>query len=468
MKNIVITIADGFHWKYLVLSKLLDPLIDGNTHLHIFLPEKLYGYLPQLKSNLNENFLGSTTFYSVRLQAPNKLRSFLVSLSPYLTRKYTETENFQKEEYSKSTISKFRNILILLFSYRVLLSLFLKFFRRTYKDRGLETILNKISIDLMVCSTPAQKLFDIPFLVYAESTKIASVSPVYSWDNLTSKGNLVLKPTYLLVWNEYMFHEAIELHGYEKSRVFVTGVPTYDAYKKIALDKNKKGCKQQFLFELGFSNIIEEYIVLTTVPRRFVGAGHLDIIESISSFLTKNKLSNTGLLVRPHPLDTTDYSSAASDTVIIDEYGSIRSTSIEKALKSWTPDPDNIQHLAKSLMYAIVNINVASTISIESALLGTPTINICYNTERCFQTEFGKIERFYKYTHYRPLIENDLVLLATSEREFEELLLSTVSLRDFESVNFKFSNTLVGNNFGESVSATSNVIRDLIATKHSL
>ena len=67
--------------------------------------------------------------------------------------------------------------------------------------------------------------------------------------------------------------------------------------------------------------------------------------------------------------------------------------------------------LAAMIKYASIVVNIASTTSIDAAILDTPIINIA----------IGKQRYWYETSHYRDLIATDGVLLA---RSFEELISS--------------------------------------------
>ena len=53
---------------------------------------------------------------------------------------------------------------------------------------------------------------------------------VASWDNLTNKGLIQIRPDLVTVWNEHQRHEAIELHRVPPERVVATGAQIFDEW----------------------------------------------------------------------------------------------------------------------------------------------------------------------------------------------------------------------------------------------
>ena len=85
------------------------------------------------------------------------------------------------------------------------------------------------------------------------------------------------------------------------------------------------------------------------------------------------------------------------------------------------PTSDDRRHLANTLAHSDVVVNVASTIAIEAAMCDTPIVNIGFDgaTRRPF---LDSAARYYRYTHYRPLVEARAVRVAKSPEDMLELI----------------------------------------------
>jgi hypothetical protein len=64
----------------------------------------------------------------------------------------------------------------------------------------------------------------------ARELGIRSLVLVYNWDNLSSKGAFAVKPDFLAVWGEQSVEHAVRIHGFQRERVRILGVPTFDSY----------------------------------------------------------------------------------------------------------------------------------------------------------------------------------------------------------------------------------------------
>ncbi len=92
-------------------------------------------------------------------------------------------------------------------------------------------LLRQLQPDAIV-ATPANTRFsaEVEFLKAAKRLHIPSAVPVYSWDNLTTKGLFHCRPDLLLAWNETHAEEAVRIHGIPRHRVAITGAPFFDKW----------------------------------------------------------------------------------------------------------------------------------------------------------------------------------------------------------------------------------------------
>lgn len=403
VKKIIISVADGFHWKYLYNTKIIPNLNALGYEIVLLLPVNMAS-----EAHRKTNRLQSIKIIAISNFKYGKLALFLLALFPLLNRRYTETENYQKEEFDKRYSFKLRYFIAKISNIKKINSIVLKILTELYRKRDLREIIEKENADLIICSTPGQKLLDIPVLIASKDLRIPSFCPVYSWDNLTSKGNIVFKPTYLAVWNDIMVKEAVTLHSYDADNVFKLGSPTFEGYFEAddLIEKSK------FIAQIFVSEQIDRYLLVTTVPARFYGDAHIDLVYDIIERLEQLNYSNFGVLLRVHPMDHTDYSVFENNKrIYIDYFGSEKAESREKALERWFPADENIKHLKNSIMHSELCINVASTISLEAALCGKRVLNIAYFSKKENYNIHGDPKRFYKYTHYRPIIDNKITKL---------------------------------------------------------
>ena len=68
------------------------------------------------------------------------------------------------------------------------------------------------------------------YLKAAKALNIPAVSPLVSWDSLTTKSFISVKPDFFLAWNEVHRTEAFEHHGIPAANTKIIGSPVFDKW----------------------------------------------------------------------------------------------------------------------------------------------------------------------------------------------------------------------------------------------
>jgi hypothetical protein len=83
------------------------------------------------------------------------------------------------------------------------------------------------------------------FVKAARAVGVPVGLPVFSWDNLSNKGVMHVRPDRVFVWNEIQRREAVDLHGMDPLRVVVTGAPRFDAFYRMSPSVEREAfCRQ--------------------------------------------------------------------------------------------------------------------------------------------------------------------------------------------------------------------------------
>ena len=237
---------------------------------------------------------------------------------------------------------------------------------------------------------------------------ISTVAFVLSWDNPTSKGPFPVTPDRVIVWNEIQRQELIKYHSFNPSDIFISGVPQFDIYthldkfldretffKKLALDPAKK------------------LITYTTGTPATAPFDH-EVIDLLYQSMQKGALRQPSqLLIRLHPKDRlSDYDRFKDKPDLIIQLPGRRASTGD----SWNPTHEDMYGLAELMYYTDVNVNVASTITIDAAAFDTPVVNIAYDgyttkpyPESCL--------RYLDYEHYKAIVKTGGVKIAYSNEE---------------------------------------------------
>jgi CDP-glycerol glycerophosphotransferase (TagB/SpsB family) len=80
---------------------------------------------------------------------------------------------------------------------------------------------------------------------------------------------------------------------------------------------------------------------------------------------------------------------------------------------------ENQQHLADTMRYSDVVVNVASTIAIEAAIFDTPVVNIAFDGEAPSVWE-KSARRYYRFTHYVNITRHGAVRVAEDPKALVE------------------------------------------------
>jgi hypothetical protein len=423
--RIIITILDGLHYRYLVDTGILEEILLQDVEVLILTTAELEKKISAANIK-NVSKLNTRPLITVSLTFKQRLHLFLINNS---NKKLSGTLNVKNELKRKTKKTSYlASKFVSAFASTYLFSGLLKLSGQSFKSTYYREILKEFKPSMVVFSTPGQKPDDLPLLYETLRKNIKSISPVYSWDNLTAKGPFIFNVDRLIVWNDIMKDEAIEFHQYKPQDVVVAGVPVFDRYAAIL---KESGHEKQEFFESLHLNKDLPLITIATIPVIYFGKCHFTLAEKILSFIAAGELPECNILIRPHPLDGTDYSTLRKNkNVIVDYYGSAPD---KNSLSTWIPREDNISHLARTMKYSDIVINIASTITIDAACFDTPVINIAYDMKANESDYMGSIARYYKYTHYShvvkadaaDLVHNDAALLMSLKAYLENPVLKS-------------------------------------------
>ena len=122
--------------------------------------------------------------------------------------------------------------------------------------------------------------------------------PVFSWDNLTSKGNVQILPDRIWVWNEIQRRELVRLHKVPGERIGVMGAWRFDKFSQMTPTRNRA----EFCKTYGFDPERPLIAYLGSSPAIAPNEG-----EFVANWLEKLRsqndelLAGASVLVRSHP-----------------------------------------------------------------------------------------------------------------------------------------------------------------------
>lgn len=170
-------------------------------------------------------------------------------------------------------------------------------------DPGRERFLEEERPDIVLVSPLIELGSDqADWVKSAKALGIPVGFPVFSWDNLTTKGLVHVQPDCTYVWNDIQKREAVEYHGVAERTVVVTGAPRFDAFIALCVSSDRaRFCRRYGLRP-------EQPIVTYLCSSEFVAGREVEFVREWASEIRQEpSLSNCNLLVRPHPRALLDW-----------------------------------------------------------------------------------------------------------------------------------------------------------------
>lgn len=271
---------------------------------------------------------------------------------------------------------------------------------------------------------------------------IPTATFIFSWDNLTSQGRIMLPYDYFLVWNQTLKEQLLEMYKWIKpENVFVTGTPQFDFHFRSSFYLSR----EEYCAQVGADPSRPIVFYATGMANHM--PGEPEIVEAIADMLNEfDPKVRPQLLVRVYPKDQTgrfDPLKARRKDILFP------TIAWEDA---WlTPKFEDSYALVNTLRHCSLGINVASTVSLELCMLDKPVINVGYNPQSVGRDVLGYAD-YYEFDHYKPVVDSGAVQVAWSEDEMRSLIRSCLANPDDRKMERK---SLIDRMFGSTLDGSS-------------
>jgi hypothetical protein len=222
----------------------------------------------------------------------------------------------------------------------------------------LEEFLKAEQPDLVLVS-PLVNLgsYQADFVKSAKALHIPVVYPVFSWDNLSTKGLIHVQPDGVIVWNERQRTEAVEMHGVPPDRVAVTGAPRFDEFFAMSPGTTQ----EQFCAIHGLD--ASQPIVVYLCSSEFVAGGEVDFVRRwVDEVRRAPSLRSCNILIRPHPRQQKPWKAFEPPDARV-------AVALPRAMNADPTLLDTVHHSA-----AVVGLNTSA--QLEAGILGRPVLTI--------------------------------------------------------------------------------------------
>ena len=229
-------------------------------------------------------------------------------------------------------------------------------------DAAILASLRELTPDCVVVS-PANMRHDeeIEYVKAAKGAGIPTVVPVLSWDNLTTKGLLHVRPDIVLAWHEGHVKDARHYHGIPRDQIVVTGSPFFDKWFNANLPVRSRAAMCE---RLGIDPARPYLVYLGSSAN--IAKNEAWLVSRFTRALGKSPDAQTRLtqvVFKPHPanLQALERLTKLGIRVWPREYG--------------LPDTlDVFREFRDMLHHAVCAIGVNTTGMVDAVIYGTPCV----------------------------------------------------------------------------------------------
>jgi len=256
-------------------------------------------------------------------------------------------------------------------------------------------LLDRVRPDLVFSTVALANHYERPVLWLAEDRRIPRVTAITSWDNLSSKPRLPVRFDRTLVWGEHMRVELLSTYpDIAPESVIATGVPQFDLYTRADL----RSSRVEFLESIGAPDD-RPVVLYSGVP-----ATLMESEPRVLAQIAKALGGDVTLLYRPHPKASPRWYEET-----LRRHPEIRCTptNLEGAGDPalWSPGDAHVRALVGSLFHSAVNLNFASTMTLDAAIHDLPVVNLAFDDAGPQSAGSAVLRQMYAYDHYRPVVD---------------------------------------------------------------
>ena len=233
----------------------------------------------------------------------------------------------------------------------------------------MERVINNFSPDVILHPTVLEGLFIYDLALLSEKRRIPFVALMNSWDNPSTKAQVVKPPDYLIVWGEQTKQHAIDFLGMRPEQVKIIGAAQFEVYRKQATKTKEEIC------QLLSVNHHKKLIVYAGSSK---SVNEIDHLKCLDNTIESGELEACHVIFRPHPWrapakDEPDFYEipwrhVSMDPAMCDFYNSPKQRDKSKMHLTDYMDTHNILSAMDML------ISNVSTILLEGALHGKPAL----------------------------------------------------------------------------------------------
>jgi hypothetical protein len=254
----------------------------------------------------------------------------------------------------------------------------------------------------------------LPVVLAAKSLGIPTATFIVSWDNLTSKGRIAAPFDHYLVWSDHMRRELIRYYpDIPYNAVHIVGTPQFDCYSWPEV----KVSREEFFRSIGADPVRK--LICYSGGDVDTSPEDQDHVRILMELVRSGEIGgNPQVVVRPCPVDDGR------------RYDAVRKQFPELLYcpPKWAhPEPGNwarcmpsfedMKMLANFTAHADINVNLASTMTLDFSIHDRPVVNVAFNVGVCPPSKVPLWDHYYQWEHYKTVVSIGAARFAKSRTE---------------------------------------------------
>lgn len=259
----------------------------------------------------------------------------------------------------------------------------------------------------------------VPPVLAARRLGIPTATFIFSWDNLSSKGRIAVPFDHYLVWSAHMADDLRRFYPeVPEARIHVVGTPQFDPYADEARQWSRAELCERLDLDPGRPICCYSGGDAGNSPE------DPDHVRVLCGLVRDGAVPrDLQVVVRPAPVDDGR------------RYDAVRAEFPELcwAPPAWhrppggdwseaLPSREDVDLLANLTRHGDVNVNLASTMTLDFGLHDRPVVNLAFDVADPPPFGLPIWEHYYRFDHYRPVVELGAARFARSPTELAEHL----------------------------------------------
>jgi hypothetical protein len=301
-------------------------------------------------------------------------------------------------------------------------NLYQRLYRYEYHLPPIAEQLQEIAPDLIWSTVNVDPLSEPAYLLAAKDLNMPVVTSILSFDNLTTKSiNLnYLSYTHYLTWNEVMRAQLLTLFPkVTEQQVTITGTPQFDFHRNPAF----QWTRERTLARLGLKPHARFFLYAGTSEA--LAPDEPALLAELARRMNRDAvLQDCWLVIRYHPSDKQarwQDALAGVEHVVLSQPWHAEPDPDGWALST----PEDHSLFISSLVHCEACLNIASTTTLDAAILDRPAIGIRFECEDEAPREILYEE--YDVEHFKPLVDSGGLQVAHTWSELVSLMQQAIS-----------------------------------------